>query len=92
MGEYDQYLSEFVYEKIWSELPATEKRVMSAIADSEDNTVKSIREIAKMDSSKFSVYRERLIDRGLIDGLEYGHVYFTLPRFDVFVSQHERLM
>lgn len=45
-----------------------------------------------MDSSKFSVYRERLIDRGLIDGSEYGHIYFTLPRFDVFVCAVRKLV
>lgn len=83
--DYDQYLAEFVYDKIWSELPAKEKLVLEAMARTESDAVKAVREVLNMTSSEFSVYRERLIDRGLIDGKEYGKVRFTLPRFSEYV-------
>lgn len=83
--EYDQYLAEFVYEKIWSELPAKEKSVLKAIDNVHSGAVKSVRAEMNMKSSEFSVYRERLMDRGLIDGSEYGKVRYTLPRFGEFV-------
>lgn len=88
---YDQYLSEFVYEKIWSELPTTEKKVLRGIADTQSHDVKTIRENISMNSSKFSVYRNRLMERGLIDGREYGKVKLVLPRFDVFIKSQEIL-
>lgn len=84
-NEFDQYLAEFVYDKIWSELPTLEKKTVVAISQSETDEVKVIREILGMNSSKFSVYRDRLIDKGLINGKEYGKVKFTLPRFSEYV-------
>ena len=45
-----------------------------------------------MDSNQFSVYRERINRKGLIDTNEYGTVNFTLPRFDIFVKKQEYLL
>ena len=81
---YDQYLSEFSYEKIWSEIPAKEKKILKGLAKSETGKVQEIREIVGINSSEFSVYRERLLERGLICSTEYGYVKFTLPRFGEF--------
>ena len=86
--QYDQYLAEFVYDKIWSELAAREKKVLQSIATSENNDVKTVRERIGMNSSKFGVYRARLMERGLVDGKEYGKVSFTLPRFGEFVRSN----
>lgn len=36
-----------------------------------------------------SVYRDRLIKRGLIVGLEQGKIMLTLPRFEIFISNQE---
>lgn len=72
---YDQYLAEFSYDKIWSELPTTEKKILISITQNLTNgysDVKNIRETIDMTSSKFAVYRDRLLDRGLINGDEYG--------------------
>lgn len=85
LAEYDQYLAEFVYDKIWSELAVKEKEAMRAICIDETKEVKSIRNILGMDSSKFSVYRSRLLDKGLIDGSDYGKIKIKLPRFEEFV-------
>lgn len=81
MNRYDRFLSEFSYDKIWSELPPMEKRVIKAIASCDTNDVKDIRAKLEMNSSNFSVHRSRLIDRGLIDGTDYGKIKFVLPRF-----------
>ena len=37
-GEYEQYLSEFVYDKIWSELSQKDRMVARGIADVEGNS------------------------------------------------------
>ena len=42
----------------------------------------------KMESGKFGVYRERLIDKGIIDGKNYGYLRIKLPRFDEYAKFH----
>lgn len=82
---FDAYLEELVYEKLWSELSAKDKIVMSAMADTTDGKVDSIREKSSMNSNTFTVYRSRLLKRGIIKAREYGHLSFVLPRFKEFI-------
>lgn len=88
LPSYDQFLAEFSYEKIWSELAPGEKTVLKKMAGIADSHIKvqHLREELSMSSSKFGVYRDRLMEKGLIDGSEYGHVSFVLPRFHVFAQ------
>lgn len=81
ISTYDQYLAEFSYDKIWSELAPKERIVMHGIAICPSSEVKQIRNLLSMESSEFSVYRSRLLEKGLINGNNYGHISFTLPRF-----------
>ena len=85
LPEYDRYLDEYVYSKIWSELSDTDKKVVYAMALTGKNKVGEIRGEIQMEPEKFSVYRERLRRKGVIDTSQYGIVTFALPRFDVFV-------
>lgn len=41
------------------------------------------------DEKSCSVYRDRLIKRDLIVGLEQGKIMLTLPRFEIFISNQE---
>ena len=57
-------------------------------ADNDDHAaayMKKIREKTKMTSELFSVYRERLKRKGVLDTSKYGEVSFILPRFAEFV-------
>ena len=93
LDEFDQYMSEYVYEKIWSELSEKDRDVAKNIAKlsgGETSSVKEIRESMQMSANEFSVYRERLKRKGIIDTSKYGKISFVLPRFDVFV--HTRSM
>lgn len=85
LDEFDAYLDEYVYEKIWVELSGQDKAVISAIANSESGKVEDIRDALEMNSSKFSVYRDRLIKKGLVKSTTYGYLELTLPRFDKYV-------
>ena len=60
-GEYEQYLSEFVYDKIWSELSQKDRMVARGIADVEGGKIKDIREHLHMETNEFNPYRKRLI-------------------------------
>ena len=79
MPEYDQYLDEYVYSKIWSELSDLDKKIVTEMSLSGETQVKALRERLDMKSELFSVYR-------VIISKEYGKVTLALPRFDEFVK------
>lgn len=83
--DYESYLAEFVYDKIWSELSPKEKIIVKTIASLEEKSSAAIKDKLSMDESNYSVYRKRLIDKGVLDGSEYGFVEFKLPAFDNYV-------
>lgn len=86
LPEYDQYLEEYVYGKIWSELSELDKKVLLEISVNQEGRVLSIRERLQMKSELFAVYRERLKRKGVIDTREYGKIRLLLPRFAEFVK------
>ena len=88
--EYDYYLSDFSYKKIWSELSEKDKKVSWAISLHDGEKVSVIREECGMSSGLFSVYRERLKNRGIINVTIYGKISFSLPRFSEFIQKIRR--
>lgn len=87
-GEYEQYLSEFVYDKIWSELSQKDRMVARGIGDVEGGKIKDIREHLHMETNEFNPYRKRLIKKGILSGETRGYVYFTLPLFEEYVMEN----
>lgn len=85
LDEYKQYLSEYVYDKIWSELSRKDREVAKAIAEAESGRIKEIRELLNMETNQFNPYRKRLIKKGILSGDTRGYVSFTLPLFDDYV-------
>lgn len=83
--QYDAVLEEYVYEKIWSELSDKDRIVMRTLAISANHKVSAIRDQAKLSSNAFTVYRTRLIRKGIVISPSYGSLNFTLPRFKEFV-------
>ncbi len=82
-----QYLSEYVYDKIWSELSDAEATIVAAMAIDDCYAVKDIKEKLDLSPNKFSVYRDRLIKKGIVDGQRRGYLSFTLPLFDEYVTE-----
>ena len=87
MIQLKQYLEEYVYDKIWSELSEKDKSVVYAISQVESGRVKEIREKLGMESNEFSPYKKRLIRKGII-GEEDSYARFTLPLFGEFVKEN----
>lgn len=85
LPEYGQYLEEYVYEKLWSELSEQDKQVLCAMTEAEDGKVITIRNITGQPSNQFSVYRNRLLKKGILISPAYGCLDFALPRFREFV-------
>lgn len=85
LPEYDQYLEEYVYGKIWSELSELDRKILVEMAVNQEKKVKKIRDGMGLKSEQFAVYRERLKRKGVLDTSKYGEVSFILPRFAEFV-------
>ncbi|MDD7641176.1 MAG: ATP-binding protein [bacterium] len=88
LPEYDQYLEEYVYSKIWSELSELDKKIVYEMAVSGETKIKHIRERLNMRSEQFSVYRDRLKRKGVVNSEQYGYLSLALPRFDEFVKMY----
>ena len=86
LPQYRQYLDDFVYEKLWSELSEKDKEVARGIAESKTGSSAEIREKLCITSSSLSQYRRRLIKKGIVTGEEYGKLQFALPLFEEFVK------
>lgn len=67
LAEFDQTLTEYVYEKAFSELSPKEKEfLLSMNEDDKSSKIMDIKEKMSMDAKTASVYRDRLIKRGII--------------------------
>lgn len=84
--EYDQYLSEYVYEKLYSKLSMQEKNVVLAFNSDDKVDMTELRLKTNLSTKELSVYRNRLIKKGIIKSISYGFVEFTLPRFNEFLK------
>lgn len=87
LDDYRQNLYEYVYLKLWAELSSRDRLVLNGIAETEDGSVKSVKERLHFSDNEWSPYRQRLIRKGLIDGSERGTVRMTLPLFRDFVRE-----
>lgn len=84
---FDEKMSEYCYEKIWEDLSPVEKQIVTVIAENgEIKTAQLLSALQDMSKSTFSVYRDRLIKKGIIDGSKHGIVSLNLPRFKIFIA------
>lgn len=90
LSEYRQYLDDFVYEKLWSELSEKDKQVTRGIAETKNGESAEIREYMDMTGNSFQQYRRRLIKKGIVSGAEHGRLQFELPLFEEFVKDQFR--
>jgi hypothetical protein len=86
LPEYDQYLEEYVYGKIWSEMSELDQKIITEMSVSGETSVGKLRERLGMKSELFSVYRDRLKRKGVVNTEQYGKLSLSLPRFEDFVK------
>ncbi|MBR6173267.1 MAG: ATP-binding protein [Eubacterium sp.] len=94
-GDYEKaiaptrlYLEEYVYERIWMDLSARDRKILYVITQTPSCTVMEVREKLEMKPNEFAPYRERLIRKGILDGSERGMLYFSLPFIEEYVVDH----
>ncbi|MBR1477102.1 MAG: ATP-binding protein [Lachnospiraceae bacterium] len=88
----DVILAELAYDKIWDELSQNDVKILyvmcriSSSSKTELIKVEDIRNAINMTSDSFTTYRKRLIEAGIVDGRQYGHLKFMLPRFENYIE------
>ncbi len=82
-----QYLEEYVYDKIWSELSEKDKRILYAIVNTPSRKIFDVREKLDMRSNEFTPYKKRLIRKGIVAD-EDGYAKLTLPLLDEFIIEN----
>ena len=88
---YKQYLEEYSYEKIWSEMSAGDRKLARAISAVPDGKLSDIKTLVGMENNEISPYRIRLIRKGIVNGEVRGYLRFTLPLFETFVQERSDL-
>ena len=85
ISKFDTYLREYVYEKIYFDLPNNEREIIIALANSKENKILEIIDSMKMSREKISQYRDKLIKKGILISAGWGKIDFALPRFKEYV-------
>lgn len=86
VNDFDQYLAAYVYEKIYSELSNKEKEILNCFDCDKEISLKEIAVKMNEDSKYISVYRDRLIKKGVLISRTYGMIELALPRFYDFLK------
>lgn len=86
LEQFDYYLAEYVYDKIYYELTTNEQKIVSAINTDDNIKIKELISKTKMNSSSINVYRTRLIKKGVLTSNSYGTICFALPRFKDYLQ------
>ncbi len=87
IAEFDEIMSEYSYEKIWSELSARDHEIVKLLALNGRMRVKDVQEKTGMTSGAFSTYRQRLGRGGIVSLEEYGYCEIMLPRFAEIIKR-----
>lgn len=83
--EFDRVMYDYVYDKIFSELTQIEKNIVLSMKSNDPIPVSTICQNTELSINKFSVYRDRLIKKGVLFTPSYGYLEFALPRFNEFL-------
>lgn len=92
---YRQYLEEYSYEKIWSELSGRDQDVLMAMAELTRKQKTDVLRVADIRSqlkdlspNLFNQYRKRLLRQGIVYSPRYGYLELILPLFADFVAEN----
>lgn len=79
----------YIHDPALQELSKTERTVVAAMAqDDGPSKTSDILSRMKVDKNYFSVYRQRLIDKGIIKSTKHGEIDFTIPYLRSHLQTH----
>ncbi len=85
LPEFDHIMFRDSYDLIWKSLTKNEKELVTCICKTKNGKAEDIKALMG-NPSVYPVYRERLINKHLIDGETRGHLKIRLPRFDKYIE------
>ena len=85
LAEFDQYLAEYVYDKLYTELSGMEQTVLHHLRNDEPIRMEALSSSSGVEPKTLSVYRDRLIKKGLVFSPKYGYLQLLLPRFESYL-------
>lgn len=86
LSDFDSYLKEYVYLKVYDDLTSVEKTILNSLDKNDNNEIKEILEKTNLKKEYFSKYRDRLIKKGVLYSPSYGMLSFSLPRMKEFLE------
>ena len=87
LPKFDEQMTVYVYEKLWSELSELDQKVVYVISNGITKTGE-IREKLSISPQLLNTYRKRLTERGLVNGTRRGEMTLALPRFEEYVHTY----
>lgn len=82
---YDELLKINAYDKIWSSISENERILVAALFNEKETKTSTILQITGFNNKNYSVYRDRLIQKGVIYPTRNGYLSLSLPRFKEFI-------
>ena len=89
--EYDYYLAEYVYKRIYHDLTEKEKRILKLMSTRNINTNKELIATGYITNDEISNYKNSLFKKGICDISRRGMIDIILPRFKEFVAYQYRI-
>ncbi len=87
LPKFDEELTIYAYEKIWSELSELDRKMVYVISLGFHKTC-DIRERLSISPQLLNLYRKRLMERGVVDGSKRGELTLALPRFEEYIGMY----
>ncbi len=89
ISQYDMSLRINAYNKIWSGVTPEERKIIACLKERGEESTANILKKTGFSSKLYSVYRSRLLQKGVLVSQNYGYISFALPRFREFVIEEE---
>lgn len=77
----------YSYEKIWEELSAEDRFLVKLLTEKEEYKREEVLVLMGEKSGNYSMYRDRLIKRGIIDSRQ-AYISFALPYFAEYIKEY----
>jgi hypothetical protein len=87
--ELKSELFAYSYEKIWEELSEADRFLVNILADKQEYKREEVLRLMGDKSANYSMYRDRLIKRGLLEARQ-AYISLSLPFFADYIKEYCR--
>lgn len=77
----------YSYEKIWEEMTEADRFLVSLLINKEEYKREEVLKLMGIHSGNYSMYRDRLIKRGILEGRQ-AYISFALPYFADYIKEY----